>query len=128
MLTRLTFSIALICSSFGFTSVAANGARKPPEPRKEIVRPIHHPVVPWSIWLKVLKVHNCEEPAWNIKGPIYSGGLGWRNELWAQFRAPFMPLNMGDTKPLWQAWAMAHFIEKDNGGYWPDQSGCSGGY
>jgi len=86
------------------------------------------PVVSWSIWEKVLRVHNCEETRWNIKGPVYSGGLGWRNALWGQFKAPWMPSSMGDAKPVWQAWAMAHFVSQVNHGYWPDQSGCNGGY
>ena len=86
------------------------------------------PVVPWSIWQKVLKVHNCEQPNWSAVGPTYSGGLGWHNDLWLRFRAPWMPLNAGRASPLNQAWAMAHFVTQMNHGYWPDQRGCNGGY
>ncbi len=86
------------------------------------------PIVSWSVWQKALKIHRCEQPNWHAKGPIYSGGLGWHNGLWLKYRAPWMPTNMGDAKPLWQAWALAHFIADENGGYWPDQFGCSGSY
>lgn len=86
------------------------------------------PLVRWDVWEKVVRVHNCEEPRWDIKGPVYSGGLGWRNALWGQFRAVWMPFNMGDAKPIWQAWAMQRFVAKVNHGYWPDQHGCAGGY
>ena len=86
------------------------------------------PTVSWSIWQKTLRVHECEQKNWYAVGPTYSGGLGWHNDLWLRFKAPWMPSNMGHAKPLWQAWAMAHFVNQVNGGYWPDQFGCSGGY
>jgi hypothetical protein len=106
---RLIFAV-----SFAFSSLfIANAAGASPNP--------------WY-WPLALKVHHCEEPVWNVRGPVYSGGLGWRNSLWSQFRAPWMPSSMADAKPLWQAWAMSRFVETINHGYWPDQHGCEGSY
>lgn len=101
-----------------------------PAVRSIVPSRVHHGrhTVPWATWLKVLNVHHCEEPVWNVRGGTYSGGLGWDNSLWTAFRAKWMPASMADATPLQQAWAMAHFVSQDNGGYWPDQSGCSGGY
>ena len=110
---RLIFIISFVFSSLFVASEAVASPK---------------PVVSWQIWQATLKVHHCEEPAWNIRGPVYSGGLGWRNDLWERFRAPWMPSSMADATPLEQAWALAHFISKDNGGYWPDQFSCSGSY
>ena len=126
MLARLTFSIAVIVSSLSFTSVPSEAARSPSHVTQHHVRLIHRPVVPWQIWLDTVRVHICEEPRWDIRGPEYSGGLGWTNSLWPKFKAPWMPANMADAKPLQQSWALAHFIQKDNHGYWPDQRGCNG--
>jgi hypothetical protein len=90
-------------------------------------RDVKVPVVSWEIWQKVLRVHECEEPSsWYVHGWDYSGGLGWKNALWPEYKAPWMPSSMGDAKPLWQAWAMAHFVTRANGGFWPDQVGCPG--
>ena len=112
-MTRLIFAISFAISSLFIASEAVASPK---------------PVVSWAVWLKVLNVHRCEEPAWNIRGPVYSGGLGWRNDLWGRFRAPWMPSSMADATPLEQSWAMAHFVQRMNGGVWPDAHGCQGSY
>ena len=85
------------------------------------------PLVSAQIMAKTTRVHNCEEPVWNVRGSIYAGGLGWRLALWPEFKAPSFPRSMADATPEQQAWAMAHFVAKTLH-YWPDQHGCTGGY
>lgn len=79
---------------------------------------------------KTIRVHVCEERGhgWHVDGPTYFGGLGWLAATWTEFRAPSFPVSMADATPQQQAWAMAHFVGATMGGWWPDQSGCTGGY
>ena len=94
--------------------------------RVEFVAP---PLVSPYILAKASNVATCEEGGWNnVDGPLYFGALGWLEATWAQFRAPSFPGSMYDATPAQQAWAMAHFVGADMGGWWPDQTGCTGGY
>ena len=75
------------------------------------------------------RVNVCEESGdWHVRGSIYSGGLGWMNALWLQWRAPSFPMSAALASPAEQAWAMSHFVKHVMGGYWPDQPYCTGGY
>ena len=78
-----------------------------------------------AIFAKVLRVHNCEEPVWNVRGPWYAGGLGWRLATWAAYRLPWMPLSAAQATPQEQALAMTRFVAIANHGWWPDQSHCA---
>ena len=75
----------------------------------------------------VERVHHCEEPAWNVDGPVYSGGLGWLHATWAMFRKPWWPADMANASPFMQGNAMWRFIWYYHIP-WPDQHGCTGGY
>jgi hypothetical protein len=86
-----------------------------------------HPLVSAAILRKTLNVHNCEEPVWNVSGPQYFGGLGWLDATWLMYKAPSFPRYMSQATIEQQAWAMAHFVAA-NGGWWPDQGHCTGGY
>jgi len=105
-------SLVLLLSSA--TSVAGATAR--------------HALVPPSIFAKVLRVHHCEEPTWNVSGPYYAGGLGWRLATWSTYRFPWMPTSASNATPQEQARAMLRFVTVAEHGWWPDQHGCTGGY
>ena len=81
-----------------------------------------------AIFAKVLRVHNCEEPSWNVNGPTYAGGLGWRIATWSAYRLAWMPSSAAKASPQEQARAMLHFVTVAEHGIWPDQNGCSGSY
>ena len=83
------------------------------------------PLVSALIMQKTTRVHNCEEPVWNINGPKYYGGLGWLDATWLAFRSPGDPRYMSQASPQRQARAMSRFAAKYN---WPDQFGCQGSY
>lgn len=57
----------------------------------------------------ILQIGRCEQPghgwqgiAWDTHGSRYSGGLGFLNATWTQYREPWMPANAGDATPLQQ--------------------------
>ena len=83
------------------------------------------PLVSPTIMAMTVRVHNCEEPVWNVDGPKYFGGLGWLDATWLTFRRHDFPRYMSRATPQQQAWAMARFAMRYG---WPDQRGCSGGY
>ena len=70
---------------------------------------------------RVLVVHHCEEPLWNVNGLSYQGGLGWLHATWLTFRLPWMPLNMAYASITEQSIAMIRFANRYG---WPDLSGC----
>ena len=72
-----------------------------------------------------LRVHNCEEPVWNVNGPKYYGGLGWLDATWLRFKRRDFPRYMSQATIEQQAYAMSKFALKYG---WPDQNGCTGGY
>ena len=90
------------------------------------------PLVSRAIWVKVYKVHECEESAsWHVPGPLYFGGLGWLWSTWQQWRSPGDPINMANATPMEQARAMYRFVTGANGGIWPHQgwpADCGTGY
>ena len=87
-----------------------------------------HRLVQPSVWLKVVRVHRCEEPmSWKVNGPTYQGGLGWLHSTWMAYRAPWMPVNMAAASPEMQAWAMLRFVTRTLH-WWPDQLTCTGSY
>ena len=92
---------------------------------------VHHPprhLVSPSEWSKVVRVHRCEEPSsWHVNGPMYQGGLGWLHSTWLAYKAPGMPRWMDQATPQQQAWAMVRFVQRAQH-WWPDQTGCTGGY
>ena len=71
------------------------------------------------------RVAICEEGGnWQFQGPIFSGGLGFRNYVWlANGGGQYAP-NAGLATPEQQV-AIA---KKINGDYVPDQNGCGGGW
>jgi hypothetical protein len=82
--------------------------------------------VPPSVFAKVLRVHNCEEPSWSVRGSKYAGGLGWLLATWTKYKLPGMPLSAADATPEQQARAMLHFVHVANHDVWPDQISCHG--
>lgn len=54
-----------------------------------------------------LAIGRCEQPGdgyggvnWTQRGSRYSGGLGFANSTWTQFRLPGMPASAGDASPF----------------------------
>jgi hypothetical protein len=72
-------------------------------------------------------VHACEEGnrGWNINGPTYFGGLGWRWATWQMFRLSWMPTNAALATPVEQAFALLRFAAKYG---MPDLNGQCHGY
>lgn len=71
------------------------------------------------------KVAICEEGGnWQFQGPIFSGGLGFRNYVWLAYGGGQYAPNAGLATPEQQV-AIA---KKINGDYVPDQNGCGGGW
>ena len=87
------------------------------------------PLVSARVMQETIRVHNCEEPRWNVDGPKYFGGLGWLDATWLTFKRKDFPRYMSEATPQQQAWAMARFGQKYG---WPDQrpgsNHCTGGY
>lgn len=74
------------------------------------------------------RVHVCEEGnrGWHVHGPVYFGGLGWRQWTWDQFRRADFPARADLATIAEQVWAAQQFA-----GFYhfvPDQHGCTGGY
>lgn len=103
-----------------------------------------HALVPRAIFLKALRVDRCEESNWHyplgspwalrvgrkfaLKHSRYFGGEGWLDATWTKYRLPGFPRYAYQASPQQQARAMLHFVATINHGYWPDQTGCTGGY
>ena len=97
------------------------------------INELHHilppPEVPKGVteedMIKWQRVAICEQGGnWRVQGPIFSGGLGFRNYVWeANGGLEYAP-NAGLATPQQQV-AVA---KKINGNYVPDQNGCNGGW
>lgn len=74
-----------------------------------------------TIWREIMHVHSCEEPRWNVNGPLYQGGLGWLHATWLRFRAPWMPMWANLATVREQVIAMARFVHVYG---MPDLRGC----
>jgi hypothetical protein len=75
--------------------------------------------------IKWQKVAICEQGGnWRVQGPIFSGGLGFRNYVWLAYGGGQYAPNAGLATPQQQV-AIA---KKINGNYVPDQNGCSGSW
>lgn len=85
-----------------------------------------HWLVPRAIYAKVLRVHNCEEPTWTVKGSKYRGGLGWLDATWQAYKLPGFPAHADEATPQQQARAMLRFVHVAEHGWWPDQVSCHG--
>ena len=68
------------------------------------------------------RVNICEEGGnWHVRGSIYSGGLGIRNDVWAYYRRGLnVPANAADATIIQQI-AVAKRIQT----HVPDQHGCA---
>jgi hypothetical protein len=113
MLKRLALSICTVLLTVSVTASAGAST---------------HRLVSPAIFAKVLRVHNCEERTWNVNGPTYAGGLGWRIATWSAYRLPWMPSSAALASPEIQARAMLHFVTVAMHGVWPDQNGQCHGY
>ena len=72
------------------------------------------------------KVAICEQGGnWRVQGPVFSGGLGFRNYVWEAFGGLEYAPNAGLATPQQQV-AIAKKINSN--GYVPDQNGCGGGW
>jgi hypothetical protein len=77
------------------------------------------------------RVNMCEEGgAWNVDGPVYSGGLGFTHANWTQFNTFGFPSDAADATPEQQiqvatAFAAYYYGSADAA---PDQDGCGSGY
>ena len=119
----LGLAASLVCA----TGVPSEASRTPPE----VTTTVRLAPAPRALYVshRVLemtrRVHDCEEPVWNVNGPLYFGGLGWLWATWQAFRRADFPRNMAFASVREQSWAMARFAQRYG---WPDQRGCSGGY
>ena len=88
------------------------------------------PVIPPAIMAKWAKVAQCETGSnWHAKGPIYSGGLGFRYSSWNGYGGLVFAPIAAEATPAEQVYVAIN-IQKQNGfgDYVPDQYGCSGGW
>jgi len=70
------------------------------------------------------KVNICEEGGkWNVRGSVYSGGLGISNVNWVIYGGTFFALNASEATPAEQI-VIAKRIQRNP----PDQHGCSGSW
>ena len=94
------------------------------------VKKVFTPVIPAAIMAMWRKVNVCEEGGrWNVRGSIYSGGLGITNYNWVQFGGQAL------FGPAWSATPMQQvFIARRIQAYGgvpnlvPDQYGCGHGW
>ena len=101
---------------------------------EQAINELHHilppPEIPSGVteedMRKWQKVAICEQGGnWRVQGPIFSGGLGFRNYVWeANGGLEYAP-NAGLATPQQQV-AIAKKI--NSSGYVPDQNGCDGGW
>lgn len=87
-----------------------------------------HRLVSDAILQKTIRVHNCEEPVWNVNAGEYKGGLGWLDATWLEYRLPGFPRYAWQATVQQQARAMLHFVTVAEHGYWPDQNGRCASY
>ena len=82
--------------------------------------PIVRHLVPPSIMAKWAKVAQCESGSnWSKRGRTYSGGLGFRNDVWAQYGSDIAP-NASQATPEQQ---VVVALRINTSGFVPDQDG-----
>ena len=93
-----------------------------------LLKPIRTPYwyVPSSIMKMWSKVNICEMGGrWNVKGPVFSGGLGIKNINWKYFGGLEFAPDASLATPMQQV-VVAQRIQGNN--YVPDQYGCGPGW
>ena len=86
------------------------------------------PLVSAAVFAKWAKVAQCETHLnWGMHGSRYSGGLGFRNDVWLEHGGSRFAHNAGDATPQQQV-AIAVEIQRRGGtDFVPDQDGkCNG--
>lgn len=72
------------------------------------------------------KVATCETGGrWYSQGPIYSGGLGIRNDVWIEYGGRQFGPTAGYATPQQQVYIAKKI---NSNGYVPDQYGCEGAW
>ena len=72
------------------------------------------------------KVATCETGGrWYSRGPIYSGGLGIRNDVWIHYGGGQFGPTAGYATPHQQVYIAKKI---NSNGYVPDQYGCEGAW
>ena len=118
---RVSLALAL---TFSLVPVTVDGASPP-----KLAKPLTPHTVPTTVpplvspeamaqWSRVAQ---CEEGGnWYVRGSVYSGGLGIRNDNWRLWAGRLgLPMNAADASPEQQVWVAQHI----NGTYVPDQEG-----
>ena len=119
----VAIAIVLVISS------TAQAASKTINHTKKMVKQVHH-LVPPAIMAKWRLVNICEEGGrWDIRGPIYSGGLGITNVNWAAYGGQRLFGPAWKATPEQQVY-IAIRIQRLNGAgdFVPDQNGCGQGW
>ena len=89
------------------------------------------PLVSPALMAKWAKVNICEEGGrWDVRGSLYSGGLGITNYNWQYFsRGLGFPVNAADATPEQQVFVAIRIQHLGGSGdYVPDQYGCGHGW
>jgi hypothetical protein len=116
-------SAAATASSAQLSSASVSSAPASGDPSGDTVTPEQRAA--WD------RVNMCEEGgAWNVDGPVYSGGLGFSHANWDQFNTFGFPADAADATPDQQiqvatAFAARYYGSADAA---PDQDGCGSGY
>ena len=142
---RVIFIASLLTASILTAAVPAGGSPETKQTSPEVsttttvslqqaINELHHilppPEVPPGVtkedMVKWQRVAICEQGGnWRVQGPVFSGGLGFRNYVWeANGGLQYAP-NAGLATPEQQV-AIAKKINSN--GYVPDQNGCGGGW
>ena len=125
---RLIALGTLVASTFGINSVAADTNNTVTTTTETTIAApvVNVGLVPREIMLKWEKVAVCETGfEWNLRGPLYSGGLGITNYNWIAYGGRQFANNAADATPEEQVY-IARKI--NSSGYIPDQSGCGHGW
>jgi len=89
-------------------------------PAPKIVVPVVRHLVTPAIMAKWAKVAQCESGSnWSKRGRTYSGGLGFRNDVWAQYGSDIAP-NASQATPEQQ---VVVALRINTSGFVPDQDG-----
>ena len=90
---------------------------------------VHH-IIPPALMDKWKLVNICEQGGkWNVRGAVYSGGLGIKNINWVTYGGERLFGPQWLATPEQQAYIARHIqIVHGFGDYVPDQNGCHGGW
>ena len=90
---------------------------------------VHH-IIPPTLMDKWRLVNICEQGGkWNVRGAVYSGGLGIKNINWVTYGGERLFGPQWLATPEQQAYIARHIqIVHGFGDYVPDQNGCHGGW